>query len=820
MHLFIYLKRIMKNIFTLLALCMAIFSNAQQITVTDQNTREGISNAVITGKGTSASVMTDGKGKADISALASADTIYVRHTAYGVNAIAMSDVKATNVIKIGIRYMQLNEVVFAVTRGADLKVKSPYQVETISSRQVEATNPQTSADMLINSGMVFAQKSQMGGGSPVLRGFEASRVLIVVDGVRMNNAIYRAGHLQDVITVDPNMLERTEIVFGPSSVAYGSDALGGTMHFFTRKPMLATSGDKTDISGNFMTRFSNANNEKTGHLDLNIGLQKVAFMTSFTYGDFGDLRAGNLRNPYDTAFGKRYYYAERINGKDSMMVNKDPNVQVGTAYKQYDFMEKILIKTNDNTSHLINFQLSTSSDIPRYDRLTEFSGGNLKFAEWNYGPQKRMLASYRLGLYNNNALYNSGSVTAAFQSVEQERINRRFNNKFRTDQLEKVNVISLNADFDKRAGEKHILRYGLDFQYNMVNSTATKTDIVADTSTAAATRYPDGDNTMMFTALYAMHTFNINDKLTLTDGIRVNMVSLESNWVDTTFFPFPYKSVKQSAFAPSGSLGLTYRPNNKWRFHVLGSTGFRAPNVDDMTKVFDSSPGYLVVPNPELKPEYAYNFEVGISKSLSEVARVDVVYFNTLLSNAIVVKEFTLDGKDTVDFQGTPSQVVAAQNVDHANIQGVSATFTADFNANFSFRSTFNYTKGTYTDTEGNLSATGNDTIVPLDHIAPIFGRTGLVYKNNALEMEAYTLYNGAKRLKDYSPSGEDNLQYATAVGMPAWYTLNLRAGYQFGKYVHLNVALENIMDQHYRYFASGVSAAGRNLVTSLRVKF
>lgn len=806
----------MKNIFTLLAVCMALFSHAQVVTVTDQNTREAISEAVIYTRTGTTNVITDSKGKADITALAAADTLLIRHTSYGVTVVPMSLVRSgNNQIKIGVRLIQLNEVVFVASKSADMRSNVASQVESISARQIEALNPQTSADMLTQSGVVFAQKSQMGGGSPILRGFEANKVLLVVDGVRMNNAIYRGGHLQDIITIDPNMLERTEVLFGPASVIYGSDALGGTMAFYTRRPLLATSGDKMDVTGNFMTRYSNANNEKTGHFDINLGFRRFASLTSFTFSDFGDLRSGNLRNPYDTAFGKRYYYAERINGVDSMMVNDDPNVQVGTAYKQYDINQKFYYMQSSNLQHLLNFQLSTSSDIPRYDRLTEFTGnGNLRFAEWNYGPQKRMMVSYQLKHFSRrNLIYNKGVFIAAFQDVDQQRISRRFGNNFRTDQFENVKVFSLNGDYDKRLNGKHILRYGAELTYNKVTSTATLTNIAEDTTGKANTRYPDAGSSMSSAAVYLTHTFDISDKLTLNEGIRLSLVNLDAAWEDTTFFPFPYKEVSQQNMAPSGSIGLTWRPSNKWRIHLLGSSGFRAANIDDIGKVFDSSPGMLIVPNPELKPEFAWSGEIGISKTISDVARVDVIYFNTLLTNAMVIKPFQLNGSDSIIYAGTPSQVMALQNANKAVIQGVSAIFTADFNAHFSFRSTFNFTQGRYNDTD-------NDTIIPLDHIPPIYGRTGLVYKNKGLEMETYCAYNGAKRLKDYSPSGEDNLQYATAVGMPAWYTLNVRAGFQFGKYVHLNMALENIMDLHYRYFASGVSAPGRNLVTSVRVKF
>src|SRR5690606_15412455 len=101
-----------------------------------------------------------------------------------------------------------------------------------------------------------------------------------------------------------------------------------------------------------------------------------------SYSKYGDLRTGNIRDPRSPNFGERPYYAERIDGKDSTVLNPNKNVQVGTAYKQVDLMQKISFKQNKYTTHNLNLQMSTSSDIPRYDRLSEYRNGNMRFAEW------------------------------------------------------------------------------------------------------------------------------------------------------------------------------------------------------------------------------------------------------------------------------------------------------------------------------------------------------------------------------------------------------------------------------------------------------
>lgn len=810
------MKRNLFSFILALLLLAGMQGFAQTVTVIDNVTLEPVANAAITAHAPAANIklwgtVTNEKGQADISQIAGEDSLYIKHPSYGMQVFAMADVaKSKYLVRLANRQVLLNEFVFSANRSEEVKSDLPYTIEVIDRKDVTLANPQNSADMLLNTGMVSVQRSQMGG-SPGLRGFEASRVLMVVDGVRMNNAIYRAGHLQDVMTVDPNMLDRTEIIFGPSSVMYGSDALGGTMHFYSRKPQLSTTG-KMLITGNVMARTSTANGEFTAHSDINIGGKKFASLTSFTRGDFGDLRMGANANPAYGNFDWQRYYVVRENNKDSVYNNPDPLVQKFSGYSQLDFMQKFLIAPSEKMSHLLSFQYSSSSDLPRYDRLAQLSNGLPKYAEWYYGPQNRMLASYTLTMNNGNAAYDKANFIVAFQKIDQDRITRRRNNVNRYRQEEDVNVISLNADLLKTIGKQE-LRYGLELTHNIVASSATKTDITTGTVTDDITRYPDGGSAMSTAALYLSHSWNINEKLVLSDGIRLTMTKLHSQWSDTTFYPFPFTEVNQSNIAPSGMLGLVWKPCSMFSTHITGSTGFRAPNVDDMSKVFESAPGTLIVPNPDLKPEMVIGGEWGFDLSLEENVHLTGTYFYSKMLNAIVATDYRFKGADSILYDGQMSKVIAPQNVNNAFITGFSSGIYADFGDHFSFRSTVTYTYGRYEDTE-------NDTIVPLDHIPPVFGQTGLSYHSKGFEAEIFTRYNGWKHLRDYSPSGEDNLSQATAYGMPAWATLNFRASYQFGKYLSLTAACENILDQNYRHFASGISAPGRNFILSVRGHF
>lgn len=715
------------------------------------------------------------------------------------------DLLDTNTVK------KLDEVVISGSKHEEKKKEIPYSIETITVQQVQFQNAQNTGDMLLNTGSVFVQKSQMGGGSPVLRGFEASRVLIVVDGVRMNNAIYRSGHLQDVITLDQSMFDRTEVVFGPSSVMYGSDALGGVMCFYTRRAIF---GDDSSMyhRSNSCFRWSSANNEFTGHADINLGWKKFASATSFSYSTFGDLRSGNFRDYIYDQYWTRDVYVDTMNGVDTILKNTDRNIQKYSGYSQYDIFQKFSWKIGENVLQTLNLQYSNSSNIPRYDRLTDTSSnGDPRFAEWYYGPQLRMMGIFNTRILKENKWFHSASFSLAAQKIGQERVDRRYKSVNRNHQREEVLVFSLNADLVKHLTEKSELGYGIEGTFNDVSSAAYTFDIVTDLKSPNATRYPDGGSTLSSYAGYLSYKNRLlKNHLILSLGLRYSLGIVTANFNDTTFYPFPYKSIEQKNDAITWSAGLVWNPNENWKFALMNSSGFRTPNVDDLAKVFDSSPGVLIVPNPDLGPEQVINTELSVEKWFGEKIKTFVAGWYTRLMDAIVVRDYTFNGMDSMVYDGQMSKVQAAQNANAGYVRGVTGTLSFIFDEMFSLKSTATYTFGRYYDQT-------NDTIVPLDHIPPAFGQTSLSMKTKKVESEFYVRYNGWKELRDYSPSGEDNLRYATPYGMPSWITLNLKAAFKLNKRISLNTGLENILDNHYRLFASGISAPGRNFYITLR---
>ncbi|MEM9024508.1 MAG: TonB-dependent receptor plug domain-containing protein, partial [Bacteroidota bacterium] len=357
--------------------------------------------------------LSDSSGHASLSGFRATDTLAISHVLFHpvrITKQALADQQYRLVMKHKLQRLQQFVLVASKTKEAVSEV--PYRVSTITAEDIAFDNPQTTADALQSRGDVLIQKSQMGGGSPILRGFEANRVLIVVDGVRMNNAIYRSGHLQNAITVDNAIMERMEVQFGPSSVMYGSDALGGVMHLYTKQPTLAPK-DSTAIHYNAYTRYSSANNENTAHVDVNIGQQQWGFLSSVTVSRFGDLRAGANRSDDYPDFGKVPFFADRIEGADTMILNSNQNIQRETGYDQIDLLQKIRFQPNEALNLQLNTQFSTSSDIPRFDRLNDIRDGELRFAEWYYGPQNRLMVALNAQLNTSTKWFDDARATLA-----------------------------------------------------------------------------------------------------------------------------------------------------------------------------------------------------------------------------------------------------------------------------------------------------------------------------------------------------------------------------------------------------------------------
>ena len=696
--------------------------------------------------------------------------------------------------------------------------------QTVSSEDISRLNPMTTAEILQKSGLAAVQTSQVGGGSPILRGFEANRILTVIDGVRMNNAIYRGGHLQSLITVDPFALESLELLLGPGSVAYGSDALGGVVVLKTLHPTYKT-GEKV-FNANGAVRFGSAatsdygskSNSTSLHADWNVGLADlpIGFLTSLTLSQRGDLRIGSWSPDADYSWGKTNFIVDRIGGKDSILINSDPLVQSPSGYSQTDFMQKMAWALTPHLTWNLNYQFSNSTDIPRFDRLSEMTQGKPSFAEWYYGPQKRILASSEWVHQASSFIWDQAQFLLSYQNAEESRMNRRLNKPMLRSQIENIDVYRLNVDMNKQIAN-HTIRYGAELGYDDVQSKAFQDSVDnGGLGSTVATRYPQNGSSLFSQDVYAGDLWNFAPNWSFDVGSRFHAQQLNADF-GVSPLNFPFQKVTQNNSALTGSTALVWAPKS-WKLSALASTGFKAPNVDDMGKVFDSdkSKATLVVPNKDLKPEYSFNGEVGIEKSWGRTFVIEGRAYQTWLEDAFAIRSTTFNGSSVVDFDGVPAKVLALQNSGGALIQGWSVQYQSTLFQSLNLN-------GGVSLTQGFVEGIKNR---PLDHQHPLHYNQSMAWNAKSYEAQVSVLGMLKKPKSEYYNEagdyfvGEDNFEYATADGLPAWWVLNARAAYKYNKEIQVQTGLDNIFDRYYRTVASGSGAPGRTLFVSVKAGF
>ena len=692
----------------------------------------------------------------------------------------------------------------------------PFQIETLDGRSQREIQSLTTVDALEALSGVYVQRSQFGGGSPVVRGFEANRVLLVVDGVRMNTAIYRSGHLQNAITVDPNVLERTELIYGAGSLAYGSDAIGGVVHFRTRAPEFRPDGGTQGYVQGNVSSAARATNLSAG---IDYGGKKWAGMTAVTGTSFGDLRAGGNRPDAYGDFGLRDQFVV-----GDMVVNNDnPQRQIGTGYDQYNLLQKFRFQLATGLELDANIQFSTTSHIPRYDALIERRNGNLRWARWDYGPQTRVLGSLRLEDRRATGLYDVATYLAAYQYNEEDRIQRRLGDPVTTQSLEDVGAYTLQLDFAKHLSERSDIRYGLDARYDAVNSVATPE--------GEPTRYPSAGSSLAGGGAYADVSYRLGDFWRLRGGLRYSVQRLSATFGtnDVVEWPRAYLAgITNPSAAATAAVGLRYRRSGH-SVRLLFAQGFRAPNIDDFAKFREQS-GRVQVPNPDLGPEKSNTLEVAYGR-LEGPLRFEATAYGTLLSDAIIRRAGALpDGSTSFVSRGDTLFTDTNVNAERAWVYGFDLAAAYNFSPAWELHARYNWLRG-----ERRQAAPGGELLtLPQDHIPPAYGQVGLRFQRGDWWARARLDFQVRKDLEDYavnsiegSPAtgytfdrvgSADNLELTPDEGgSPGWYTFNLYAGYELTDDISVQLKGENLLDRFYWRFASGVAAPGVDLGLGLR---
>ena len=816
--------------FTFCLLFLFKINYSQKIVLIDNINKTPVPDVTVYGKFSNKSLISNKKGLIDLKQFDKNDTLVFGHVSYNsIEIIKGAILEGSKLYLIPITH-ELSEIILSVARNKESKEKISKQVSLITSKDLKLDLPQTSADLLTYASGIRVQKSQGGGGSPAIRGFEANRVLLVIDGVRMNNAIYRSGHLQNSITVNPNSLERTEIIYGPSSVGYGSDALGGVVHFYTKTPKI---NNNNKWNSNGISSYNVRLNNIIQNLDFEYSAKKWASYTNISFSKFGDIIMGGERKHGFDDWGLDNHYLDSDKFNDSKITNDNPKTQLNTAYEQYDFMQKFNFLLSESSNMIINLQHSNSSDINRFDKLNEIKNGNYKYSEWYYGPQKRTMISALFNFSKKKKLSDKSKLLFAYQKISESRHSRRFQELSKINQIENLNIFSINNDYFKNYSNNSSLVYGFEYTFNNVNSKAFLQNYKLSESGLAEsnqfynipTRYPSEEGHYSTSAAYYEFRKDISKQSNFNIGMRFTNTMLKAKWNDDNIINANISDVHSKNSSITSSLGYVFRSKNNWKISANFSSGFRSPNIDDIGKIREQN-GILSVPNAELKPEYAYNTELGLSKfSIDKQNMFSINAYYTHISKHItrdyfeITDDRTTSEKSTIIFNSEEVITMANVNKGNAYIYGASLGFKLKFPDLWLIKGDLTYTEG------GSV-----DNDLPLPSISPFFGKFSFRYIiNKSSDFELSYKFSSSKDPDKYSIGGEDGLEETPIVfdgidftysGMPSWSVVKLSSSYKFSNRFKTLIVLDNIFDIHYREFASGISAPGRNLNLVLSYKF
>jgi hemoglobin/transferrin/lactoferrin receptor protein len=798
----------MKILFTLSFVLFISFSiSAQLITVVDMRDHEPIEDVFIMSDELTS--ISNANGKVSFKdTLKEGDTLVFQHPSFITIKLSYQEIiKNKNLVILERKTISLEEFTVSAHKWEQKTDELPLRIQSVH-RDALSYQPGTTADLLGNTGEIFIQKSQQGGGSPMFRGFAANSILLVYNGTRVNNAIFRSGNLQNIILFDPKAMESTEVVFGPGSTIYGSDALGGVIDYRSISPKFSADNSLL-LSGLASIGFASASKEGNGHIHFGIGGEKLSSVTSFSFSQFGNLRMG-VHGPEDYL---RPYYAERINNKDTLIANANDLDQVESGYMQVNFIQKFGYKLSPNTEMEIHFSLAQTGDVPRYDRLIQENdtGDGLRYSEWYYGPNSWINTGISFMNESSTMLADQWKMQVDYQYYAESRHDRWFGSDELRNRSEKVNGINFNFDLNKYFSKSLQLYYGAEIWHNKVGSEGNQEDIRTGELTEISTRYPDGSN---YTSggIYAMFHWNLSAQWIFNAGLRYSYATMNGTF-DPDYFPFPQSDFKQNNQALTPSIGLVYKANSQFRVLANVGQGFRAPNIDDVAKVFDSSPGNVVVPNTELTPESVWSFDLGFTWLPTDRIQLEASGFYSILQDVMVRADYSFNGQDSIIYDGEMSNVEAIQNLGSGWIYGVESSLKVSLNSNFSFLANIVYTQGE----DGE-----ND---PLRHVTPLMTSAHLIYLDKKFKIDLNGRYNGEFSNDQLAPSEKDKA-YLYAMDSegkpysPSWYELNLQGSWFVSSMVRLDLALENLLNARYRTYSSGIAAAGFNVKISAVAHF
>lgn len=745
------------NIICLLLFSQCAFSQFIRGKVLDQKNNLPIPDVHIQWVNTSVGTVSDVGGKFQLTMLRGAQT--VRISAVGFVTREVTPGESSDSLRLVLEpsaLMMSQGVIVTAKRQEDLTREVSHSVTVVTQELLLQNGPRTTPEALMNQTGVWIQKTNHGGGSPIIRGLVGNQVLLLVDGIRLNNSTYRYGPNQYMNTIDPGLVDRIEAIRGSGSVLYGSDALGGVVQVISKVPSF--SSHKTNVSGSVLGKWMSHEMEMSGRAEIEIASKRVAFLGGFSERHFGELVVGG-----------------------------DLGTLSPTGYNERAGDAKLLVRTGSSGLLTASFQQLTQFEVPRFDQVSQ--GG---YSVFNFDPQMRQLSYLKWETTTKSLWVQTFRLTGSLNRSVEGLYTQRTNSTTVRKQRDEVNTTGLIAEVISNPKTFWNAQSGIEYYFDKVDSKASDLNTITNQETAVRGSYADG-STAANLAIFTNHQVDWK-KFQFFLGLRFNAVTVTVE--DATF-----GNQKITPASWVGNLGLTYEITPHIRAILSGNTGFRAPNVDDMSKFGAVEATAFEIPSAELSPEKSFTIETGFKFSGKKYAGAITAY-QTQLSDLIDRVPATYQGNPTLDGKN----VYQKQNVGEAIIKGFEAEGEVSMLSAISMYGNITYTHGDNKTKQESMR-----------RIPPLFGRVGMHYRNNSWWVKGEVAMAGDQARLAAGDKSDVRISSRLVEGvMPGWTCLNLYTGYQY-KSVRIQASMINLLDEAYRIYASGVDEYGRSIVISLR---
>jgi outer membrane receptor protein involved in Fe transport len=662
---------------------------------------------------------------------------------------------------------QLSEVIQVTGTRIESEIADvSIPAHVIDGRGLSERSPEVLTDALREAPNVHVQATTVGQGSPYIRGLTGSAVLNLVDGMRLNHAIYRSSPNPYLALVGSHIARRIEVVRGPASVLYGSDAMGGVIQVVTRKPDF----DSVDwvTRGGLDARFGSADLSRTVYADLSAGREGFGIGAGFSYLATEDLHGGG-----DTGRQRPSDYT-MVGGHASVLWEPAPDHRT-----------------------TLDFQMLRQPKTPRYDELVPGFGQTEPSSDvWNYEPLERIFGHLQHRMEEVAPGYvDTLSFDAAIQQVRDDRRTRTHESAIENRERNSSQLLGFAGHGVSQPNSWLSLTWGFESYFDTVSSERKETDLSDGLSSIVASRFPDGSQMNSY-GVYTNAQIQIGERFEINAGIRYTHVDTKIAETNIT------SATNIHLDDVTGALGALWDLGSGVRLVTNLSRGFRAPNVSDLGTLGPRPGNRFNIPSQDLDAEVIYTIDLGV-KILRSRFRGEIFGFGSIYRDkidSVFTGSVTPDGRD----------VVQSANVNRVWLTGVEARAVVDIRDDLEIRGHVFWTWGEEDGANGYRQ--------PADRIPPVQGLLGLRWAPwESLWLEAFTRFAGPQdRLSDRDIRDPRIDPGGTA----GWATGNLRAGLVVGEHWSGTVTVENFTNTSYREHGSGIRAPGVGVIATLQVRY